>query len=68
MKVNRRIIFPVGRPPKEEAMMDVRLNLWIDIVRKYLIEETKDGVQRSDQLYRDQMMGKKSIELKVRKG
>ena len=35
MKGNRRIIFPGGRPAKEEAVMDVRLGMWMGIVKKY---------------------------------
>ena len=33
IKGNRRIIFPGGRNPKEEAAIDVRLNMWLDTVK-----------------------------------
>ena len=68
MKGNRRIIFPGGKPAKEEVLMDVRLGMWMGIVKKYYAEETKEGVQSSDQLTKKQMMGRKSVQLKVKKG
>ena len=68
MKGNRRIIFPGGKPAKEEVLMDVRLGMWMGIVKKYYTEETKEGVQNSDQLTKKQMMGRKSVQLKVKKG
>ena len=65
MKSNRRIIFPSGRPTKEETVMSVRLQMWMDLVKKYREEETKDGVQRSEQLDSSQRLGLKSLEDKV---
>ena len=41
--------------------------MWIEIVRKYCSEETRDGVQKSDQRNREQREGRKNIQLKVRK-
>ena len=53
---------------KEETVMDVRLGLWIGIVKKFYTEHTKEGVQNSDQLSKEQMIGRKSVQNKVRKG
>ena len=36
--------------------------------KKYYAEETKECVQNSDQLTKEQMMGRKSVQLKVKKG
>ena len=59
MKSNRRIIFPTGRPPKEEAVMNVRYQMWMDSVRRYREKETEDGVQRSEQL--DNKLGARTL-------
>ena len=67
MKGNRRIIFPGGRPAKEEAMMDVRLGLRMRLVKRYYDEKTKEGVQVLDQLTKEQKLGRKSIQMKVKK-
>ena len=68
MKDNRRIIFPGGRPAKEGAVMYVRLGMWMRLLKKYYAEDTKKGVQNSDQLTKELMMGRKNIQMKVRKG
>ena len=68
MKGNQRIIFPGGRPAKEEAAMEVRLGMWMAVVKDHYNKETKDGVQITDQLDRVQMAERKSVQMKVRKG
>ena len=63
MKGNRRIMFPGGRPAKEKEVMEVRLEMWMGIVKKYCTEETKESVQNSDLLTKEQMMGRNSVQL-----
>ena len=45
IKGNRRILFPGDRPAKEEAVMDIRLSMWMGIVKRYNDNNTKEGVQ-----------------------
>ena len=68
MKGNRRVIFPAGRPAKEETALDVRLRMWMETVRTYRTIETKEGKQKSNQLDNSQKQGFKSLEEKVKKG
>ena len=65
MKGNRRVIFLSGRPPKEETVLDVRLQIWMESVRSYRATETVDGVQKTEQLDHIQKLGLKSLEEKV---
>ena len=37
MKGNRRVIFPSGRPAKEETVFDVRLRMWMEAVKSYQV-------------------------------
>ena len=60
--------FPGRQTPKEEVVMGIRLRMWMGIVRHYYNTETRDGVQILDQLYKEQMHGRKSVIIKVRKG
>ena len=52
MKTSRRVIFPPGRPIKEEAVLEVRKEMWTNLVKQY-IEENCDKLsnQMSDQRY-----------------
>ena len=43
MKTSRRIIFCLGRPVKEEAKIETRLEIWREIVKKYIEEKCKEG-------------------------
>ena len=45
MKVNRRVIFSAWRPCKVKAILDMRYQIWMGIVKDYLEKETKEGVQ-----------------------
>ena len=42
MKTSRRIIFPPGRPVKEEAKIETRLEIWREIMKKYIEEKCKE--------------------------
>ena len=42
MKMNRRVIFPPGRGPKEEAEMEVRKQTWLEIANRYIKENCKE--------------------------
>ena len=51
MKGNRRVIFPGGRPPKEEAILDARQEMWNRIMREYVTKNCDEkGRQRESQL------------------
>ena len=67
-KGNRRVIFLSGRPSKEETVLDVRLQKWMESVRSCRATETVDGVQKTEQLDHSQKLGLKSLEEKVQKG
>ena len=43
-------------PAKEELILDVRYQMWMETVKKYWEKETKEGVQQSDQLDRTQSL------------
>ena len=68
MKTSRRVYFPPGRPAKEEAGIETRLQIWRDIVRRYREEScNKDGTQKTKQLTHQQMVGRSKILKRVRK-
>ena len=51
MKGNRRAIFPGGRTPKEEAILDARQDLWNRILTEYIAGNCDErGRQREGQL------------------
>ena len=71
MKVNRRIVFPGGRNPKEEAEIEVRKQTWLEIVNKYISENCKNEEKEQDltkQMSGDQIAGRKKLQQRVRKG
>ena len=69
MKTNRRIIFPPGRPTKEEAVLEVRKEMWTNLTKQYILENCdQTGRQNTDQLDKAQTRGKKKLLMKVMKG
>ena len=68
MKTSRRVTFPPGRPIKEEAVLEVRKELWTSLTNKYIEEKCdKLGNQTSDQLSKSQMRGRTKLLDRVRK-
>ena len=55
MKTSRRVIFPPGRTAKEEATLEVRTNLWREILDSYVAKHCKeDRTQETGQLTKGQ--------------
>ena len=55
MKTNRRVIFPPPRNSKEEALLEVRSQMWSQTFEDYVNENCKeDGVQKNEQLTKSQ--------------
>ena len=40
MKASRRVIFPLGRPVKEEAKIETRIGIWKKVIQRYILEKT----------------------------
>ena len=38
MKGSRRVVFPPGRPVKEEAKIETRIGIWKEVILKYIRE------------------------------
>ena len=69
MKTNRRVVFPPGRPAKEEAVIEVRNKLWTDIVEEYMRNNCDEkGKQKTKQLDQKQLRGMSKILKRVNKG
>ena len=69
MKTNRRIIFPPGRPTKEEAVLEVRREMWTNLTQQYIKEKCDPkGKQITHQLDKSQTRGKLKLTMRVRKG
>ena len=69
MKTSRRVIFPPGRTAKEEATLEVRTNLWREILDSYVAKHCKeDGTQITTQLSHKQERGKTKILKRVMTG
>ena len=47
MKNSRRLVFPPGRPAKEEATLDVRIDMWKEVFGKFIEDNYKEGGCRS---------------------
>ena len=70
MKTNRRVIFPSGRGPKEEAEMEVRKQTWLEITSQYMKQNCKEKGDQdlSKQLSQDQILGRIKLAKRVNKG
>ena len=64
VKTSRRIGFPTGRNPKEEAELEIRKQKWLEVADRYIKEECKeDGTQKLEtQMNKDQIAGKTKLE------
>ena len=50
MKNKKGVIFPMGRSANKEAVLEVRMKIWLNIESSIIEKETKDGKQITDQL------------------
>ena len=66
MKNNRRVMLPAPRNIKEEAVLEVRKDVWLEVIRRYQKSEEKD--KKKDNLTDAKRRGRKKLEAKVRKG
>ena len=68
MKTSRRVFFPPARDIKEEAVLEVRKELWSNVTLQYIRENCDQlGNQTSTQLTRSQKAGKAKLIARVRK-
>ena len=68
-KTSRRVIFPPERPVKEEATLEVRLEMWREELDKYMKSNCDErGTQKVTQLTKAQENGKKKLLRRVLKG
>ena len=71
MKNNRRIMLPPPRGVKEEAVLEVRRDAWLEAVRKFQQSGEKEKGKekgKKDNLTESERRGRKKLEEKVRKG
>ena len=68
MKTNRRVIFPPARNAKEEALIEVRSQMWSETFNEYVSKNCKeDGSQKTEQLSKSQERGKIKVMMRVNK-
>ena len=65
MKASRRVIFPPGRPVKEEAKIETRIGIWKEVIEKYIREKTEEGGKQSVNLDSSQKRGREKINKRV---
>ena len=67
METSRRVVFPLGRPVKEEAKIETRLSIWKEVLQNYIAQNCKEGGKQEINLERCQMVGRIKINARVRK-
>ena len=61
MKASRRVIFPLGRPVREEAKIETRIGIWKEVIQKYIRDKTEEGGRQSTNLDNSQKRGREKI-------
>ena len=66
MKTSRRVIFPSGRPVKEEAKIETKYEILKEVVAKYIEQNCKEGGKQEINLDKSQKSGRVKMNKRVR--
>ena len=66
MKASRRVIFPLGRPVREEAKIETRIGIWKEVIQRYIRDKTEEGGKKIINLDKSQVSGRAKINKRIR--
>ena len=66
MKPSRRVIFPLGRPVKEEAKIETRIGIWKEVIQRYIRDKCKEGGKQEVNLDKSQSIGRMKVNKRVK--